>query len=79
LEAFDMAHEFIKVKDIIFDVVFEIDKDIESGDVIVEISYIGIDDVDVSEIIAQQWVNLIQNEIYVRSISSRSDRAAFFA
>ena len=74
-----MANDTFNIKGIEFDVQFQIDKEIESGDVCVEIELITIDGVDVTDIIAENWINLIQHEIYVRSFCSRSDRAAFFA
>ena len=74
-----MCNETMTIKGITFDVQFEIDREIESGDVCVEIELIAIDGVDVTYIISQNWINLIQHEIYVRSFCSRSDRAAFFA
>ena len=74
-----MCNETMTIKGITFDVQFQIDREIESGDVCIEIESIAIDGVDVTDIIAENWINLIQHEIYVRSFCSRSDRAAFFA
>lgn len=74
-----MCQDTFNIKGIEFEVEFELDVEHPSGDLWVMIESIAIDGVDVTEIIADAWVNLIQHQIYERSIRSRYDRAAFFA
>lgn len=74
-----MCNDTFNIKGIEFEVEFELDVEHPSGDLWVMIEQISIDNVDVTEIIADAWVNLIQHQIYERSIRSRYDRAAFFA
>lgn len=54
----------IELKGIEFEVEFELDKDIESGELLLEVTAISISGVEVGDIISEEWYELIWDEVY---------------